>query len=134
MRHVLTSFSHRANPDYSFDYTTENTTVNGQLVNEHVNVQGDHYKLIREIGAASTILLKNTKNSQFQPSSYPQTRFVSRPNGCCTIALPIDFSKVKNLAILGSDAGANPDGPNGCSDRGCDRGTLAIGWGSGSMF
>jgi len=49
-------------------------------------------------------------------------------------ALPIDFSKVKNIAILGSDAGPNPDGPNGCSDRGCDQGTLALGWGSGSEF
>ena len=48
------------------------------------------------------------------------------------LALPIDFSKIKNLAILGSDAGPNPDGPNGCSDRGCDQGTLALGWGSGS--
>lgn len=28
-------------------------------MNEHVDVQADHYKLIREIGAASTILLKN---------------------------------------------------------------------------
>jgi beta-glucosidase len=49
----------------SFDYTTEETSVNGVVVNEHVNVQGDHYKLIREIGAASTILLKNTNESQF---------------------------------------------------------------------
>jgi hypothetical protein len=46
----------------------------------------------------------------------------------------MDFSKVKNLAILGSDAGPNPDGPNSCSDRGCDQGTLALGWGSGSEF
>jgi beta-glucosidase len=132
--HLITELTRTTYRTNSLDYTIENTSVNGQLVNEHVNVQGDHYKLIREIGAASTILLKNTKNSQFQPSSYPQTRFVSRPNSCCTIALPIDFSKVKNLAILGSNAGANPDGPNGCSDRGCDRGTLAIGWGSGSKF
>lgn len=50
------------------------------------------------------------------------------------LALPIDFSKVKNLGIFGSDAGANPDGPNGCSDRGCDQGTLAVGWGSGSAY
>ena len=49
----------------SFDYTTEETYVNGVLVNEHVNVQADHYKLIREIGAASTILLKNTNKGQF---------------------------------------------------------------------
>jgi beta-glucosidase len=49
----------------SFDYATENTYVNGQLVNEHINVQSNHYKLIREIGSASTVLLKNTAHSQF---------------------------------------------------------------------
>lgn len=96
-------------PAVNFDYNTEDDYYEGQLVNEHVNVQGNHGQLIREIGSASTVLLKNTKN-----------------------ALPIDFSKVKNLAIIGSDAGPNPDGPNSCGDRGCDQGTLAIGWGSGT--
>ena len=43
----------------SFDYNTENTVYEGQTVNEHVNVQGNHSVLIREIGAASTVLLKN---------------------------------------------------------------------------
>ncbi|KII87356.1 glycoside hydrolase family 3 protein [Plicaturopsis crispa FD-325 SS-3] len=96
-------------PPVNFDYLNENTYIDGQLVNEHVNVQADHYKVIREIGSASTVLLKNVNNT-----------------------LPFDFSKVKSLAILGSDAGGNPDGPNGCTDRGCDQGTLAVGWGSGS--
>ena len=27
--------------------------------NEHVDVQADHYKVVREIGAAGTVLLKN---------------------------------------------------------------------------
>jgi beta-glucosidase len=96
-------------PALNFDYLTEDTYYDGERVNKHVNVQADHYKLIREIGSASTVLLKNTNKT-----------------------LPIDFSKVKNLGIFGSDAGANPDGPNGCSDRGCDQGTLAVGWGSGT--
>jgi beta-glucosidase-like glycosyl hydrolase len=30
--------------------------------NNHTNVQADHWKIIREIGAASTVLLKNDKN------------------------------------------------------------------------
>jgi beta-glucosidase len=50
-------------PPVNFDYLTEDTYYEGQLVNEHVNVQADHYKLIREIGAAATILLKNVNNS-----------------------------------------------------------------------
>lgn len=96
-------------PAVNFHYETENTYLKGVKVNEHVNVQGDHYKLIREIGSASTVLLKNSNN-----------------------ALPIDFTKVKRLDIFGSDAGPNADGPNVCNKSpGCDRGTLALGWGSG---
>lgn len=96
-------------PAVNFDYNTEDTYLNGQKVNEHKNVQGNHAALIREIDAASTILLKNTKN-----------------------ALPLDLSKLKQLAIIGSDAGPNPNGSNSCPDRGCDEGTLAMGWGSGT--
>ncbi|KAI0901687.1 glycoside hydrolase family 3 protein [Annulohypoxylon nitens] len=77
-----------------------------QQINWHVDAQGDHGDLIREIGAKSTVLLKN--------------------NG----ALPLN--KPKFLAVVGEDAGPNPLGPNGCSDRGCDQGTLAMAWGSGS--
>ncbi|KAF7966075.1 hypothetical protein HWV62_40216 [Athelia sp. TMB] len=46
-------------PAVNFDYNTENTVYEGQTVNEHVNVQGNHSVLISEIGAASTVLLKN---------------------------------------------------------------------------
>jgi beta-glucosidase len=76
-------------------------------VNWHVNVQDDHAALIREIGGASTVLLKNTNN-----------------------ALPLN--KPKSVAVIGEDAHDNPGGPNACSDRGCDIGTLAMGWGSGT--
>ncbi|EIN06360.1 beta-glucosidase [Punctularia strigosozonata HHB-11173 SS5] len=95
-------------PPVSFSQLTEQTYLNGVKVNEHVNVQGDHYKVIREIGGASTVLLKNKG------------------------ALPLSLNKIKRIGIFGSDAGPNPDGPNGCSDRGCDQGTLAMGWGSGT--
>ncbi|KAK4625612.1 putative beta-glucosidase G [Fulvia fulva] len=48
---------------------------------EHVDVRSDHHKLIREIGSAGTVLLKNT-------------------NG----ALPLTES-LKNVAVFGNDAG-----------------------------
>ncbi|KIP12630.1 glycoside hydrolase family 3 protein [Phlebiopsis gigantea 11061_1 CR5-6] len=73
----------------------------------HVNVSADHASLIRTIGAASTVLLKNT-------------------NG----ALPL--SKPKTIGIIGNDAGSNPNGPNSFTDRGGDSGVLALGWGSGT--
>jgi len=78
-----------------------------QQINQHVNVQGDHARLIREIGGASTVLLKNTNN-----------------------ALPLQ--KPKAIAVIGEDAHDNPAGVNSCSDRGCNIGTLAMGWGSGT--
>ncbi|KAI5926455.1 glycoside hydrolase family 3 protein [Camillea tinctor] len=77
-----------------------------QQINWHVDVQGDHGDLIQEIGAKSTVLLKNTGS------------------------LPLN--KPRFLAVIGEDAGPNPLGPNGCSDRGCNMGTLAMGWGSGT--
>ncbi|OTA99964.1 glycoside hydrolase family 3 protein [Hypoxylon sp. CI-4A] len=76
-----------------------NTTLN-----EHVNVQGEHGQLIREIGAKSTVLLKNTG------------------------VLPLVRPRI--IAVIGEDAQGNPDGPNGCVDRICNNGTLAMGWGS----
>ncbi|ESZ90439.1 glycoside hydrolase family 3 protein [Sclerotinia borealis F-4128] len=76
-------------------------------INQHINVQDNHAALIREIGAKSTVLLKNTKG-----------------------ALPLD--RPRSIAIIGEDAHDNPGGPNACGDRGCNIGTLAMGWGSGT--
>lgn len=78
------------------------------LVNEHVDVRAEHRNLIRQIGSASIVLLKNLNN-----------------------ALPLT-GKEKFTAVFGSDAGGNSYGPNGCPDRSCDNGTLAMAWGSGS--
>jgi beta-glucosidase len=77
-----------------------------QQINYQVDVRGNHKNHIRESAAKGTVILKN--------------------NGI----LPL--SKPKFVAVIGEDAGSNPAGPNGCSDRGCDDGTLAMGWGSGT--
>lgn len=77
-------------------------------VNQHIDVRGEHASIIREIGAKGTVLLKN--------------------NG----VLPLN--KPRFLAVIGEDAGPSLYGPNGCAsgDHGCDNGTLAMGWGSGT--
>ena len=78
------------------------------LINEHVDVRQEHGALIRELGAQSTVLLKNINNT-----------------------LPLT-GRERLTAVFGEDAGSNTNGPNGCSDRGCDDGTLGMAWGSGS--
>nr|OQO20788.1 hypothetical protein B0A51_11194 [Rachicladosporium sp. CCFEE 5018] len=77
-----------------------------KIVNQHVDVRREHGALIRQIGAESTVLLKN--------------------NG----VLPLT-GKERLIGVFGEDAGSNPLGPNGCRNHNCDTGTLIVGWGSG---
>ncbi|KAL4755324.1 putative beta-glucosidase L [Aspergillus terricola var. indicus] len=67
----------------------------------------EHGELARIIARDSIVLLKNT-------------------NASLPLASPA------SLAVIGSDAIVNPDGANACTDRGCNKGTLAQGWGSGT--
>ncbi|KKA26832.1 hypothetical protein TD95_000775 [Thielaviopsis punctulata] len=92
----------------TFNYRNWAGQEGWEQVNQHVDARNGkkHAELIREIGAKGTVLLKN--------------------NG----VLPLN--KPKFLAVIGEDAGPNLWGPNGCSDRGCDNGTLGMAWGSGS--
>ncbi|KAF3914881.1 Beta-glucosidase [Dactylellina cionopaga] len=79
---------------------------NYRVINGNVDVRGTHATLIREVAGKGTVLLKN--------------------NG----SLPL--GKLRQIAVFGSDATDNPRGPNGCNDRGCSDGTVAMGWGSGT--
>lgn len=76
-------------------------------VNDKVDVRADHADIIRQIGSASVVLLKND-------GGLPLTGYE------------------KFTGVFGEDAGSNRWGADGCSDRGCDNGTLAMGWGSGT--
>jgi hypothetical protein len=91
-------------PATNFNSLDQNDKVN----NKHVNVQADHYRIVREIGAAGTVLLKNT-------------------NG----ALPLN--KPRNMVLIGSDAGPGKSGPNEFLFGGGVDGILAEGWGSGCV-
>ncbi|KAK0199612.1 glycosyl hydrolase family 3 C-terminal domain-containing protein, partial [Desarmillaria ectypa] len=89
-------------PDVNFD-AWNNTAP----VNTHVDVQSNHKNLIRAIGQASTVLLKNSQR-----------------------ALPL--SAPRTLAIIGSGACNGTLGPNGYVDREGNDGVLAVGWESGT--
>ncbi|KAL7414273.1 beta-glucosidase [Mrakia frigida] len=78
------------------------------LTNSHVNVQADHYKLIRKIGSASIVLLKNDNE-----------------------ALPLK-SSLRDIALIGNGACPPQKGPNGFTYGGGVDGHLSMGWGSGT--
>ncbi|KAJ7078551.1 glycoside hydrolase family 3 protein [Mycena belliarum] len=89
-------------PAVNFD-SRNNSSPNDQ----RVDVQGDHKVIIREIGAASTVLLKNADNT-----------------------LPL--KNLKSIAVIGNGAAAPSRGPNGFPNRAGNDGVLAMGWGSGT--
>jgi hypothetical protein len=78
------------------------------LVNEFVQVQADHHLVARQVAQDAITLLKNEDS-----------------------LLPL--SPNQPLKVFGTAAQTNPDGPNACADRNCNRGTLGQGWGSGTV-
>ncbi|KAJ4286123.1 hypothetical protein N0V90_013472 [Kalmusia sp. IMI 367209] len=77
------------------------------VVNEFVDVQGDHAVVAKEVARDAITLLKNANGT-----------------------LPLSINAT--LKVFGTDAEKNPDGINACADQGCNKGTLGMGWGSGS--
>ncbi|KAI9933977.1 hypothetical protein ASPWEDRAFT_35955 [Aspergillus wentii DTO 134E9] len=87
-------------------------------VNRYINAQGsgdqDHSVTARRVAAEGTVLLKNVDDV------LPLSRKGSKPGG------------VYRVGVYGDDA-SPAGGPNSCPDKGCNAGTLASGWGSGTV-
>ncbi|KAG6873923.1 hypothetical protein C0992_008274, partial [Termitomyces sp. T32_za158] len=91
-----------SSPTVNFNVNNPDDTA----TNEHIDVQDDHFKVVREIGAAP-VLLKNK-------------------NG----ALPL--KRPRSIFLAGSDSGpAREAGPNAFRDQTGNDGILAMGGGSG---
>ncbi|KAF2749107.1 glycoside hydrolase family 3 protein [Sporormia fimetaria CBS 119925] len=94
------------------------------VVNKFVNVQGEgdefHGKLVRQIAADGTVLVKN--EDKILPLSKRGWRDGKQKDG-----------KKFRVAIVGEDARLSKNGINACPDRGCNEGTLGSGWGSGAV-
>lgn len=82
-------------------------TFNSWKIGAH-DVGGTHKTNVRKMAADGIVLLKNVNAT-----------------------LPL--LKPKSLAVIGLDSIVAPKGANACVDRGCNDGTLAMGWGSGSV-
>ncbi|KAL5479045.1 hypothetical protein ACEPAI_2333 [Sanghuangporus weigelae] len=78
-----------------------------EATNEHVDVQDDHHIIVREVGAASTVLLKNVNKS-----------------------LPL--GKPRSVTLFGLDGGPSPSGLSRFLYNTGNDGILASGWGSGT--
>ncbi|KXS13088.1 glycoside hydrolase family 3 protein [Gonapodya prolifera JEL478] len=79
---------------------------------KHVDVQAHHKVYIREVGAASAVLVKNNR----------------------TLPLSLSNATYKTIAVIGEDAFGPSNGLNSCADHGCVDGTVAQGWGSGTTY
>ncbi|TDZ49701.1 Beta-glucosidase cel3A [Colletotrichum trifolii] len=72
------------------------------------NVQANHKENVRAVARDGIVLLKNDEK-----------------------ILPLNGRK--KIAVIGSSSVNNPKGINACVDRGCNEGTLGMGWGSGTV-
>ncbi|KAK5128716.1 hypothetical protein LTR85_000049 [Meristemomyces frigidus] len=95
------------------------------VVNKYVPVRqteegGDHDELARRIAREGIVLVKN------------EDGILPLPRNATSLANRGHDGKLR-VGIFGEDAFPDPDGPNACADRGCNIGTLAMGWGSGAV-
>ncbi|KAM3511021.1 hypothetical protein MY11210_005357 [Beauveria gryllotalpidicola] len=78
------------------------------VVNQNIDVRANHDVVARQVAQDAITLLKNEDG-----------------------LLPL--SEGQSIKVFGTDAAKNPDGPNACADRNCNKGTLGQGWGSGTV-
>lgn len=92
-------------------------------VNKYINVQSNHSSIARQVAAEGIVMLKNHDLLPIDRMGFTDAKkrdLRKRHNG-----------KLK-IGIFGEDAGPG-QGPNFCTDRSCNQGTLGSGWGSGAV-
>ncbi|KAL2830337.1 putative beta-glucosidase E [Aspergillus cavernicola] len=113
------NFSSWTDDEYGLRYPGSPGDESAALVNRFVDAQGSgdeaHSIIARKVATEGIVLVKNVDG--FLPLSRSPKPNAERPY---------------RVGVYGDDAGP-AGGPNVCKDRGCNSGTLAMGWGSGSV-
>ncbi|KAL4917686.1 glycoside hydrolase superfamily [Aspergillus aurantiobrunneus] len=113
------NFSSWTDDEYGFRFHGSPTDDSTAHVNRYVDAQGigedSHSTIARKVAAEGMVLVKN--EDEVLPLSRSPQANAARPY---------------RVGVYGDDGGP-ADGPNVCEDRGCNSGTLATGWGSGTV-
>ncbi|KAL3495504.1 putative beta-glucosidase E [Aspergillus germanicus] len=113
------NFSSWTDDEYGLMYPGSPGDESAALVNKFIDAQGSgedaHSIIARKVATEGIVLVKNVDG--FLPLSREPKANADRPY---------------RVGVYGDDAGP-AEGPNVCKDRGCNSGTLAMGWGSGAV-
>lgn len=94
--------------------------VNRFVPVRHTAEGGNHDEVVRKIAREGIVLVKN--ENETLPLSRTATGAKTRAE-----------DGIFRVGLFGEDGFRNPKGINACADRGCNEGTLAMGWGSGAV-
>ncbi|KAJ0425265.1 putative beta-glucosidase E [Aspergillus carlsbadensis] len=113
------NFSSWTDDEYGLLYPGSPGDESAALVNKFIDAQGSgedaHSIIARKVATEGIVLVKNVDG--FLPLSREPKANADRPY---------------RIGVYGDDGGP-AEGPNVCKDRGCNSGTLAMGWGSGAV-
>ncbi|KAL4905253.1 putative beta-glucosidase E [Aspergillus multicolor] len=113
------NFSSWTNDEFGFRYPGSPGDTSAARVNRFINAQGSgddgHWNIARKVAGEGIVLVKNADG--ILPLSRSPKPNAERPY---------------RVGVYGDDGGPAA-GPNVCPDRGCNSGTLAMGWGSGTV-
>lgn len=115
------NFSSWTNDEMGFINNGSPDDLDKVVVNKFIDVQGTgdkaHSIIARQVATEGTVLVKNDGVLPLNKYGWPTTE---------------DREIIMRIGIFGEDSGPG-QGPNHCTDRGCNQGTLGSGWGSGAV-